>query len=115
MDTDGDGISDGEEVNGWPRSNPLLADSDGDGASDSLERRFRVEWTRHSSHIGFSWIAGAALVAAGLRSTRRERGGALVERGPLPSVARAAPAQFHLDKPRPPLLMVPLLRSRETP
>jgi len=36
-DSDGDGLSDGEEVNGTPATNPLLADSDGDGFSDSLE------------------------------------------------------------------------------
>lgn len=39
VDTDGDSLSDGEEVNGTPASNPLLADSDGDGANDALERR----------------------------------------------------------------------------
>ncbi|MEJ0088751.1 MAG: DUF1800 family protein [Limisphaerales bacterium] len=38
-DTDGDSISDGDEVNGASVSNPLLVDSDGDGALDSLERR----------------------------------------------------------------------------
>jgi uncharacterized protein (DUF1800 family) len=38
-DTDGDSISDGDEVKGFPPSNPLLVDSDGDGAPDSLERR----------------------------------------------------------------------------
>jgi len=38
-DTDGDSISDGDEVNGTPPSNPLLVDSDGDGAPDSLELR----------------------------------------------------------------------------
>ena len=39
VDTDGDGLTDAEEVNGSPASNPLLVDSDGDGAPDSLERR----------------------------------------------------------------------------
>ncbi|TAK95582.1 MAG: DUF1800 family protein, partial [Verrucomicrobia bacterium] len=38
-DTDGDGLTDYEEVRGLPASNPLLADSDSDGASDTLERR----------------------------------------------------------------------------
>lgn len=38
-DTDGDSIFDGDEVHGWPPSNPQLVDSDGDGAPDSLERR----------------------------------------------------------------------------
>lgn len=38
-DTDKDGLSDGDEVNGAPPSSPLLADTDGDGAWDVLERR----------------------------------------------------------------------------
>lgn len=35
-DTDGDRLSDGQEVNQY-RTNPLLADTDGDGVSDGLE------------------------------------------------------------------------------
>jgi len=35
-DTDGDGLSDGDEVNVY-HTNPLLADSDGDGQSDGME------------------------------------------------------------------------------
>jgi uncharacterized protein (DUF1800 family) len=37
-DTDGDGLSDGDEVNVY-HTNPLLADSDGDGAPDAWEIR----------------------------------------------------------------------------
>lgn len=36
-DTDGDGRTDGQEVKGDPTSNPLLADTDGDGLSDGDE------------------------------------------------------------------------------
>ncbi len=36
-DTDGDGLSDAEEVDGNPPSSPLLADTDGDGLSDLNE------------------------------------------------------------------------------
>jgi hypothetical protein len=37
-DTDGDGLTDGDEVNRY-RTNPLLADTDGDGLRDGLEVR----------------------------------------------------------------------------
>lgn len=37
-DTDGDGLTDGEEVNGNPSSNPLIVDSDFDGFDDFFER-----------------------------------------------------------------------------
>jgi hypothetical protein len=37
-DTDGDGLTDGQEVNTY-RTNPLLADTDGDGVNDGLEVR----------------------------------------------------------------------------
>ena len=36
-DTDGDGRSDFEEVNGDPATNPTLADTDGDGFDDGFE------------------------------------------------------------------------------
>ena len=36
-DTDGDGLTDGEEVNGNPSSNPLIVDSDFDGFDDFFE------------------------------------------------------------------------------
>lgn len=47
-DTDKDGISDGDEVNGSPSSSPLLADTDGDGAWDILERRMGTSPTNAS-------------------------------------------------------------------
>ncbi|MCD8534741.1 MAG: MSCRAMM family adhesin SdrC, partial [Verrucomicrobia bacterium] len=37
-DSDGDGVSDGDEVNGSPVTNPLVADTDGDGLSDGAEK-----------------------------------------------------------------------------
>lgn len=48
-DTDGDGINDGDEVNGYSvltsvyTSNPTLADSDGDGLTDSEERTYLTD------------------------------------------------------------------------
>ena len=38
-DTDGDGLSDGEEVHAW-QTDPLQSDTDGDGVSDYLEARY---------------------------------------------------------------------------
>jgi uncharacterized repeat protein (TIGR02543 family) len=37
-DTDGDGVSDGDEVHGSPATNPLNPDTDGDGYTDGQER-----------------------------------------------------------------------------
>ncbi|RME06479.1 MAG: hypothetical protein D6812_01555 [Deltaproteobacteria bacterium] len=52
-DTDGDGLSDGEEVqegNDGYRTKPLLADTDGDGYWDGVEFRYRTDPTNHWDH-----------------------------------------------------------------
>jgi hypothetical protein len=62
-DTDGDGLTDGEEVAGWTvegegratprqvRSDPLQADSDGDGLSDSVEKELQTDPVRRNSRV----------------------------------------------------------------
>ncbi|MFH1017176.1 MAG: hypothetical protein V1798_03215 [Pseudomonadota bacterium] len=63
-DTDGDGLSDGDEWNADPRTNPCVADTDGDGVADNedsdpliAERSVHVEtsaadWTRNVTWRG---------------------------------------------------------------
>lgn len=69
-DTDGDSISDWVEVSGAPVSNPLLVDSDGDGVPDSLERRVGTDPMNVSSiptvfrgGIGLHFVSQADLNA----------------------------------------------------
>jgi uncharacterized protein (DUF1800 family) len=59
-DTDGDGISDGDEVHGAHPSNPLLADSDGDGASDSFELRVGTD-PMNASSVPTVWRGGIGI------------------------------------------------------
>jgi hypothetical protein len=66
-DTDGDGISDGDEVHVYG-TNPLLTDSDGDGASDSQELFvfFTDPLTPGSFPVPAAGVAALLLLAAGL-------------------------------------------------
>ncbi len=52
-DTDGDGISDGDEVNTY-HTNPLLADSDNDGQADQLEIAAGTDPTNSVSVFGIT-------------------------------------------------------------
>lgn len=61
-DTDGDGLSDGEEVTGWAlisrdgtrrrvRSDPLQNDSDGDGFSDAVEKELKTDPLHRNTRV----------------------------------------------------------------
>ncbi len=45
-DTDGDGLSDGDEVLASPSTSPILADTDGDGFDDKNELFFNSDPTK---------------------------------------------------------------------
>jgi hypothetical protein len=57
-DTDGDGLSDGEEVNGINgfTSNPLLVDTDGDGVNDYLEAVVARTNPRDPNSVNFAAV-----------------------------------------------------------
>ncbi|MCW5559289.1 MAG: hypothetical protein KIT22_15850, partial [Verrucomicrobiae bacterium] len=66
VDTDGDGLTDAEEVHGIPPTSPLLADTDGDGVWDIVERRLGTNPTSAASKpnlfrggIGINFVASA--------------------------------------------------------
>ncbi|MEN9677948.1 MAG: hypothetical protein RIS76_3844, partial [Verrucomicrobiota bacterium] len=68
-DTDRDGVSDGDEVHGTPVTSPLLADSDADGFSDLLERRYGSDPnntsqkpTRFRGGIGINFVSSYDLL-----------------------------------------------------
>ena len=60
-DTDGDGVSDGDEVNIY-LTNPLLADTDGDGSPDGAEIAAGTDPKNPASHLA---VASAAFAPTG--------------------------------------------------